>query len=132
MRKERSCVGVQGSVGGNPGKPAKVCGCGLPAQQSRGSAGENITPLHRRGSNQRQGGGGHAKMLGQQSHNPLVCVSDEGAFGSVLFQGGVSLVLIKTDQINQRNQIGSSFLLRLGGSVFDLFFFLQVKADIVL
>lgn len=82
-----------------------------------------------------RGGGGacqDAKMLGQQSHNPLVCVSDEGAFGSVLFQGGVSLVLIKTDQINQRNQIGSSFLLRLGGSVFDLFFFLQVKADIVL
>lgn len=57
------------------------------------------------------GEGGHAKTLGQQSHNPLVCVSDEGAFGSVLFQGGVSLVLIKRDQINQRNQIGSSFLL---------------------
>lgn len=41
--------------------------------------------------------GAHAKTLGQQSHNPLVRVTDEGrglqsiarAFGSVLIQGGV-------------------------------------------
>lgn len=40
------------SSGWQPGTPAKVCCCGLPVRRSRGSAGENITPLHCRGSSQ--------------------------------------------------------------------------------
>lgn len=85
----------RGSAGREPGKPAKVCCCGLPAQRSRGSAGENITPLHRRGSSQPREA--RAKTLGQESHNPLVRVTDEGrdprsiagAVGAVLIQGAV-------------------------------------------
>lgn len=61
-------------MGGKPGKPAKVCGCGLPAQRSRGSAGENITPLHRRGSSQTTGRGAMPRRL---ASNPTIlwCVS---------------------------------------------------------
>lgn len=39
------------------------------------SAGENITPPHRRGSSQPAS---QCQDTCQQSHNPLLCVSDEG------------------------------------------------------
>lgn len=71
-REEKHAVLVFESSGWQPGTLAKVCCCGLPAQRSRGSAGANITPLHRRGSSQPQ-----RPMPRRLASNPTIlwCVS---------------------------------------------------------
>lgn len=97
-RAKSSCFGIPSS-GRQPGKPAKVCCCRVLAQWSW--VGEVVAcwSEHHTASSpwQQPTTWAHAKTLGQQSHNPLVHVTDEGkglqsiarAFGFGSIQGGI-------------------------------------------